>query len=116
MKISQADWESYWLCDNGIGVVDVHEDHALRVAEILSERHPGILFLWEAPTKSGQVTISAVKVNKRAFSGSAEEKIVAAGERIAENVANKYPARKRGLFARMFHKPLRPGWHFTEEK
>lgn len=94
--------------DNAVGVVDVHPDHVLRVAEIMSERFPGIVFMWGFPDEG---SISAIRADRRQM-GDLEEDVVMAAEKIAENVSKKRPPRT-GFFARWFRKPLRPGWHFT---
>jgi hypothetical protein len=114
-SIKAEQWESYWLSRNSCGVADSHEDNAVRVAEILSQSYPGILFLWDDPGPDGMVMISAIRPDKRKLSASLETKITNAARRIVENVANKYPPKPRPFFG-WFHKPLRPGWHFTEKK
>jgi hypothetical protein len=111
-RIEPDDWEDYYLCDNCVGLADVHESHAQRVAAILSEKNPGLLILWGAPGKDGRCAICAVRPDKRAIPASREEKLVAAAERIARNVANKHPIRW-GLFG-IFRKRIRAGWHYTE--
>ena len=62
MSITPAECEKYQTSDNCVGVVDVHEQHLSRVAELLSERHPGILFLWNTPDARDMHTICAVRV------------------------------------------------------
>ena len=113
-KISADQWESYWLSDNSIGVVDVHEQHLARVVQILSEQYPGILFLWDAPGRNRTCSISAVRPDRRAISGKQEESIVAAAEKIASNVASKHPI-KRSLIRWLFRRPVKSGWHSTEK-
>jgi hypothetical protein len=113
-SITADRWESYWLCTNSVGVVDVNQDHALRVAEILSERYPGIIFIWDSPAADGMVMIQAVRPNKRRIASQVEGSIVAAGEVIARNVAKKHPVKPTGLFDRFFKTPLRQGWQYTE--
>jgi hypothetical protein len=108
-KIRSEQWEDYYLSANTIGLVDVHQSHAVRVAEILSKDNPGVVILWSWPT-SGVVSICAVREDKRAISGSREEKLVAAAERISRNVAAKH---RVGLLRKLFGRKLKPGWHFT---
>jgi hypothetical protein len=109
-KLKEADWESYYLCENAFGVVPVHVYHVPRVAQLLAERHKGIIFIWMSGTSS--TMICAVKPDKRKTSRSVEEKIVNAGEHIAENVAKKHPVRPR-LLGWLRGKPrIKSGWHF----
>ena len=113
-KISFEQWESYFLCENSFGVVDVHQHHLSRVAEILSERFPGILFFWDRPDRNQICSINAVRKDKRAVSRRQKVSIVAAGEAIASNVANKYPI-KRGFLFWLLRRPVSAGWHYTEK-
>jgi hypothetical protein len=113
--ISAADFEKYYLSDNCIGIVDVHEQHLLRVAERLSERHPGVIFLWHTPTRTGTYTVCAIKPSQRPFSDPDETRLVAAGQAVARNIAAKYPVKRRGFWARLFHQPTKPGWQYTDK-
>lgn len=112
-KLRAEEWESYYLCDNGIGLVDIPAEHVPRAAEIISERYPGFIILWTASDKGHRATLNAVRPNKRAISRKQEEKMVAAAEVIARNVANKHPI-KSGFFASLMRKNIRQGWHYTE--
>lgn len=114
-KISEEEWEAYFLAENGEGLVDAHEQHVERVAEILSDRHPGLIFLWDTAYQ-GKCTITVVKPDKRKIAAARLEKIMGAAEAIAENVANKHPVKQLGFFARLSYKPLPAGWYFTPEK
>ncbi len=111
--IKPDEFERYYLSDNCVGLVDVHEDHVARVAEILSKRHPGIIFLWHTPDRQGNCTVCAVRPDRRAIPGRQEEKLVAAAEVIARNVTNKHGLRQRGILGSLFHRAVKPGWHYT---
>ena len=105
----------FYLCDNGIGVVDVHVSHVERVAQLLAERHPGLIFLWDNGTSTHPVTISAVRADKRKIAVKVESAIVAAGELIARNVAAKYPEKSGGLFRWLgMGAKVRRGWHYNK--
>jgi hypothetical protein len=109
-KLKAADWESYWLCDNSTGVIDVHVRHVERVAKILAKGHRGIIFIWAGG--SSPVMICAVKPDKRKLGKTVEEKLCTAGEKIAANVAAKHPVRAR-LFGWFRGKQrIKAGWHF----
>ena len=113
-RIKPEEFEQYYLADNCVGVVNVTAGNLERVAKLLSERFPGIIFLWWSPSSNGEYDISAVRPDRRAISRADEEKIVAAGETIARNVEIKHPAR-RGILAWLFRPKVKPGWHFTEK-
>jgi hypothetical protein len=111
VRITPDEWERYWLADNAVGVVDVAPEHVYRVAEILSERFPGIILIWRVTNRGRRCDLSAVRPDRRRMSDSLESRIVAAGEKIAESVANKHPVRWR-----LFRKRVRDGWHYAEPK
>jgi hypothetical protein len=104
-----ADFEKYFLSDSCVGVVDVEPCHRRRVAEILAERHPGVIFLWDWSPSNSLVTICAARGNRRRMSESMEEKLVAAGEAIARSVARKYPAEDGEVRG-----PTNRGWCYCE--
>lgn len=114
--VSEDEFERFLLSDNTVGLVDLRGEHVSRVAEILAERHPGIIFLWPCADAKGIVTLLAAKPNKGKFGSTQEEKLVAAAERIAKNVAAKHPAKAASFFERFFRKAVQPGWWFTEKK
>jgi hypothetical protein len=111
-RISESEFDRFYLCNNAVGVVDVEEHHVSRIAQILSERFPGIVFIWDASRK--KYTICAVKENRRKIGEAQEEKIVRAGETIARNIASKHP--QPSFFhqlRRLFIGRVGRGWHFT---
>lgn len=102
------DWERLYLSDCGFGVADLSEQHVLRTAEILSERFPDFIFMWDDPHE-GKATISAIKATRRRVADSTEGKIVAAGEAIAESIAAKYPILSARELRRNRVAPLKRG-------
>ena len=111
----REDWERYYFSDNAIGVVTVHEQHLARVAEILSERHRGVVFIWDVADSKRRHILRAVRHDRRKFPQGIEEKIVAAGEHINLNVAQSHPI-KSGLVAWLFRWRTKPGWIFQPEQ
>ena len=113
-KISPGQWESYWQCQNSCGLVDAHQDHVVRIAEMLSERFPGLLFLWDCPCQDGMVMLSVVRPDKFPIAVSAEAEIVAAAESIARHVANTHPV-NHGRLGWLFKRRLNPGWQYADK-
>ena len=112
-KITPGQWESYWQCQDSCGLVDAHQDHVVRIAEILSERFPGFLFLWDCPCQDGMVMLSVVRPDKRPIEEPVEAEIVAAAESIACNVANTHPI-EHGRLDWLFKRRLNPGWQYAD--
>lgn len=111
--ISLEEFERYAMHDNCVGIVDADPRQADRIAEILSERHRGIIFLWDISPGDRKVTICAVRPDRHRMRGSDEEKMVLAGEAIARNVATKH---RISLLSRLFGRRPRPGWHYIEQQ
>jgi hypothetical protein len=112
--MTNGEFERYWLSQNLVRVLDVHEQHLLRVASILSKRFPGIVFLWRLPGANQKYTISAIRWNGRRIAGPDEETIVAVGVAITRKLEKKHPVRRQRFLARLFHKPIQPGWRLSE--
>lgn len=93
LRPSAEDFDAFYLHNNTTGVVTVHPSHLRRVSKILAQRYPGLIFIWSASPKSKTVDICAIRFDRRAIPDDAQEKLVAAGEKIALHVANKYPVR-----------------------
>lgn len=90
-RLTPAEHEALWMNDNSFGVVDVHRKHVKRVAEILAESFPGMVLLWGDEDRNRQVTLCAVRPDGRRAAEKLEARMVAAGEKIAANVAAKHP-------------------------
>jgi hypothetical protein len=113
-KLTAAEWEAYWQCRNACGVIGAHEDHIVPIATMLSERYPGLLFLWDCPGTSETAMICVVRPDKHKIASRLEARIVAAAEKIAHRVARQQHIARRRL-GWLFRRHLKPGWQYAEK-
>ena len=93
---------------NRFGLVDVLDDHAERVAQVMAHRHPGFAFFWVRAEASDTCRVCAVRADDQPAPGGLQEDLVLEAETVAINVARTFPV-KGGLLAMLTRKRIAPG-------
>ena len=114
-EIIAEKWEAYWQCRNACGLVCAPEEDIVQIATLLSKQFPGLLFLWDCPGTSTKTMISVVRPDKHKITRPMEVQLVAAAERIAQQVAGGKRV-AHGRLDRFFRGHLTPGWQYADKQ
>jgi hypothetical protein len=113
LQLSDDELDQYARHDNCVAVVSVHEQHVTRMAQVLAEKHPGIIILWGPPSAKGMYLICAVRPDRHQIPEKVKERLASAGEAMAKTLTDKNPPR-RAFLRNLFRRRLPPGWRFTQ--
>jgi hypothetical protein len=113
LSLTIDDLDVYARHDSCVAVVSVHEQHVVRLAHALADKHPGIIFLWGRPSGKGMYLICAVRPDRHQIPEKVKERLAFAGDSMAKTLADKQPV-KKNFFRDLFRKRLAPGWQFTQ--
>ena len=102
------EYERALLSPNRFGLVDVLDGHVERVAEVLSQRNPTMVFFWVRAEAEDTCRLFAVRADDLPTLGAQQEDLVLASEAVAINVARKFPV-PGGFLARFTRKRVAPG-------